>query len=209
MLQEGGAPPALTEGTTSRFQYTVRTGDTIISIAVNFGSTVEEILRINNLTERDIIRPGDQLTIPLRQTPSEVLESAATAVAEAPSTSIGTVAEDTTTIYLEPRLIGPADGSRIARTDEVLFRWISVDVLQPNEWYVLLIYPESGVTQALPSVWTKATSYRLGPELAPGTGQSATYSWQVSLARVKTNADGQLVIEAASPASTVRRFTWE
>lgn len=210
ILQEGGAPSVLTDGPASRFQYTVRTGDTIISIAVNFGSTVEEILRINNLTERDIIRPGDQLLIPLGQTPTEVLESAATAVVEAPSAAIvGTIAEETTTIYLEPRLIGPADGSRIARTDEVLFRWISVDLLQPNEWYVLLIYPESGTNQSFPSVWTKATSYRLAPDFAPAAGEQGGYSWQVSLARVQTSTDGQLIIEAASPASSVRRFNWE
>ncbi|MCB0065401.1 MAG: LysM peptidoglycan-binding domain-containing protein [Caldilineaceae bacterium] len=210
VLQEGGAAIALTEGPTSRFQYTVRPGDTIISIAVNFGSTVDEILQINNLTEQDIIRPGDQLLIPLRQTPTEVLESAATAVAEPPSAAtVGTATDGSGTIYLEPRLIGPADGSHIARTDELLFRWISVDVLQANEWYVLLIYPEGGATQPFPSVWTKATSYRIGPEFAPAAGQSATYSWQVSLARVKTSADGQLIIEAASPASAVRRFSWE
>lgn len=210
VLQEVNTSTTLPQGPTSRFQYTVRTGDTIISIAVSFGSTVEEILRVNNMTERDIIRPGDTLVIPLRQTPTEVLESAATAVAASPTAAtIGTVAEDSTTIYLEPRLIGPADGSRIARADELLFRWISVDVLQPNEWYVLLIYPESGATQAFPSIWTKATSYRIDPSMAPATGESATYSWQISLARVKTSADGQLIIEAASPASAVRRFTWE
>jgi len=210
ILQEAGALTALSGGPASQFQYTVRTGDTIISIAVNFGSTVDEILRINNLTERDIIRPGDQLLVPLRQTPAEVLESAAAVVIEAPSAAVvGTIDTDPTTIYLEPRLIGPADGGRIARTDELLFRWISVDLLQPNEWYVLLIYPEGGATQAFPSMWTKATSYRIGPAFAPAAGQSASYSWQVSLARVQTSADGQLIIEAASPASAVRRFTWE
>ncbi len=210
VLQEGGTQSALTEGPTSRFQYTVRTGDTIISIAVNFGSTVAEILQANNLTDQAIIRPGDQLVIPLRSTPSEVLESAATASAESPTATTNStsgVAADT--IYLEPRLIGPADSSRIGHSEELLFRWISVDLLQPNEWYVLLIYPEGGAAQPFPSVWTKATSYRIGPEFAPSAGQSASYSWQISLARVLTNEEGQMIIEAAGPASVVRRFIWE
>jgi LysM repeat protein len=209
VLQAGGTQAALAEGPTSRFQYTVRTGDTIISIAVNFGSTVDEILQANNLTAQAIIRPGDQLVVPLRSTPSEVLESAATAVVEAPAaTTNNSAGSQTDTIYLEPRLIGPADGSRIAQTEELLFRWISVDLLQPNEWYVLLLYPERDAAQQFPSIWTKATSYRIGPEFAPAAGQSATYAWQVSLARV-TSADGKMIIEAASPASEVRRFTWE
>lgn len=208
VVQAGGAAAVLPSGPATNFQYTVRTGDTIISIAVNFGSTVAEILQANNLTERDIIRPGDQLTIPIRQTPSEVLASAATAVVEGATTG-ATGANDTATIYLEPRLIGPDDGVHVSREAELLFRWISVDVLQPNEWYVLLLYPESGATQPLPSVWTKATSYRLGSEYAPAAGQRATYAWQVSLARVKTDENGKMIIEAASPASPVRRFTWE
>lgn len=210
VLQEVGSQSTLAGGPTSRFQYTVRTGDTIISIAVNFGSTVAEILQANNLTDQAIIRPGDQLVIPLRSTPSEVLESAATAVAEAPTVTTNSTNNATgATIYLEPRLIGPADGSQLNLSEEILFRWISVDLLQPNEWYVLLIYPEGGTAQPFPSLWTKATSYRIGPEFAPSAGQSASYAWQVSLARVQTNEDGQMVIEAAGPASAVRRFTWQ
>ncbi|MCB0062729.1 MAG: LysM peptidoglycan-binding domain-containing protein [Caldilineaceae bacterium] len=210
ILQESSSFPLAAQGPASLFQYTVRTGDTIISIAVNFGSTVDEILRANNMTENDLIRPGDELTIPLRTAPAEVLESATTAVAETPEVSASAVTPGTDTIiYLEPQLIGPPDGSSIARTDELLFRWISVDILKPNEWYVLLIYPENGAAQEVPSVWTKSTSFRLGPEFAPAAGQRAAYAWQVSLVRVKTDADGQMILEAASPASDVRRLVWE
>lgn len=210
VLQNGEGQAAINQGPATNFQYTVRTGDTIISIAVNFGSTVAEILRINGLSETDLIRPGDQLTIPLRQTPVEVLESAANAITNPSTVTVnGATGQTGETIYLEPRLIGPTDGSQIARTEEILFRWISVDVLQPNEWYVLLIFPDGGATQEIPSVWTKATSYRLGTAFAPDTGARASYAWQVSLARVKTNQDGQRILEAASPPSPVRRFVWE
>ncbi|MEZ4682595.1 MAG: LysM peptidoglycan-binding domain-containing protein [Caldilineaceae bacterium] len=210
VLQEAGTQFLPNQGTTERFQYTVRAGDTIVSIAANFGSTVDEILQANNLTANDLIRPGDQLAIPVSQTPAEVLESAATAVvAVTDPTTNGPAATDADTIYLEPRLIGPADNATVPRTEEVLFRWISVDVLQANEWYVLLIYPDGGASQAFSSIWTKSTSYRVGPEFAPAAGQSAAYVWQVSLARVKTSTDGQMVIEAASPASPVRHFTWQ
>lgn len=210
ILQESPAAALATAGPASLFQYTVRTGDTIISIAVNFGSTVEEILQANNMSENDLIRPGDELIIPLRAAPVEVLESAATAVVETTDSATNApVSQTDSIIYLEPRLIGPPDGSSIARTDEVLFRWISVDILKPNEWYVLLIYPENGAAQELPSVWTKSTSFRLGPEFAPAAGQRAAYAWQVSLVRVKTDAGGQMILEAASPASDVRRLVWE
>lgn len=194
----------------ARFQYTVQSGDTVVSIAVNFGSTVEDILAVNNLSANDIIRPGDVLVIPLRQTPTEVIESAA---APPPQSSITQTQSAPPTnaeaIYVEPRLLGPSNEETVLREESVLFRWISVDVLAPNEWYVLLIYPSGSASQPIPSVWTKATSYRLGPEFAPDAGQSAAYAWQISVVRVKTDSNGQMILEAASPPSEVRRFTWQ
>lgn len=43
--------------------YTVQNGDTLSSIAFNFGITVNTILWENNLTAYSLIRPGDKLTI--------------------------------------------------------------------------------------------------------------------------------------------------
>jgi hypothetical protein len=90
-----------------------------------------------------------------------------------------------------------------------LLRWVSVDVLAPNEWYVLLLYPASENARRLPSIWLKATSYRLEADLAPAEGQSADYAWQVSVVRVKIGERGQTILEAASPTSPLRRFTWQ
>lgn len=196
----------------ARFQYTVQSGDTIVSIAVNFGSTVEDILAVNNRSANDIIRPGDVLVIPLRQTPTEVIESAAPPPSPAQSAITQTqsaLPANVEAIYVEPRLMGPSNEEVVLREEAVLFRWISVDVLAPNEWYVLLIYPSGNASQPIPSVWTKATSYRLGPEFAPDAGQSAAYAWQISVVRVKTDNNGQMILEAASPPSEVRRFTWQ
>jgi LysM repeat protein/predicted nucleic acid-binding Zn ribbon protein len=191
----------------SRFEYTVQAGDTIVSIAARFGSTVEDILIINNLTNNDFIRPGDVLLIPVPEVPAEVLASTEpTPVPEGvtpppPSTATGPV-------YAAPRLIGPPDEAGVALTEAALLRWISVDVLADNEWYVLLVYPISGAARSLPSIWTKATSYRLETDLAPDAGETATYGWQVSVVRVKPGVNNQYALEAASPPSELRSFTW-
>ncbi len=112
-------------------------------------------------------------------------------------------------IYIEPRLTGPANRATISREEPVLLRWVSVDLLAPNEWYVLLIYPNEGTAQDLPTIWTKGTSYRLGTEFAPEEGQSAGYTWLVSVVRVNPMPDGRRELEAASPPSLTRTFTWE
>jgi LysM repeat protein/predicted nucleic acid-binding Zn ribbon protein len=191
----------------SRFEYTVQLGDTIVSIAARFGSTVEEILIANNLTNNDFIRPGDVLLIPVPEVPAEVLASTAPtplpegATPPPPSTATGPV-------YAEPRLIGPPDEAAVALTEAALLRWISVDVLADNEWYVLLVYPISGSARSVPSIWTKATSYRLETTLAPAAGETATYAWQVSVVRVKPGINNQYALEAASLPSELRSFTW-
>jgi LysM repeat protein/predicted nucleic acid-binding Zn ribbon protein len=185
----------------SRFEYTVQAGDTIISIANRFGSTVEEIVIANSLTANDFILPGDVLMIPVREVPAEVLASTEEGSAEAAPGSSGV-------IYAEPRPIGPANEEVIGADQSVLLRWVSVDVLAPNEWYVLLIYPISGPAQTFPSIWTKTTSYNLDAAFAPTTGEAATYAWQVSVVRVMPGISNQYALEAASPPSELRSFTW-
>lgn len=210
--QAVSAPPSATvvsEGATSNFQYTVKDGDTIVSIAVSLGSTVDDILRANTMSENDIIRAGDVLNVPVRSVPQAVIDSAETAsVTETTTDSAATPTPASAVVYARPQLIAPADGITLPRDEAVLLRWASVDLLAPNEWYVVLLYPQSPDARQFPSIWTKATSHRVELEDAPQEGQSAAYSWQVSVVRVQDAPGGQS-LEAASPASELRRFTWE
>ena len=191
----------------SRFEYTVQPGDTVVSIAARFGSTVEEILIANNLSDNDFIRPGDVLLVPVPEVPAEVLASTEPTPLPEGVTPVPTTTA-TGPVYAEPRLIGPPNDGTVALTEAALLRWISVDVLADNEWYVLLVYPIDGAAHSLPSIWTKATSYRLETDLAPAAGETATYAWQVSVVRVKPGVNNQYALEAASLTSELRSFTW-
>lgn len=44
--------------------YVVQTGDTLLAIATRFGTTVSEIVALNELTDPNQIRQGQQLLIP-------------------------------------------------------------------------------------------------------------------------------------------------
>ncbi len=61
--------PVITEGSSSVAPrdaievYAVQTGDTLSSIAVKFGLSINTILWSNNLTVKSVLRPGDSLTI--------------------------------------------------------------------------------------------------------------------------------------------------
>ena len=44
--------------------YYTRVGDTLWKIAKKFGSTVDEIVKVNSIENQDMIMPGEQLFIP-------------------------------------------------------------------------------------------------------------------------------------------------
>lgn len=184
----------------STMAYTVQQGDTVASIAVQFGSRVDTILSTNSMDANTIIRPGDVLRVPVENVPDSVLDS--TNVVE-PSTG------GPTEVYAAPQLIGPTDGVILSRDEPILLRWASVDLLADQEYYVLLIVPNAGSTREIQPIWTKANSHRLDTEFAPPPGESAEYSWYVSVVRVNLQPDGQRVLEAASLKGDVRTLTWQ
>jgi membrane-bound lytic murein transglycosylase D len=47
----------------ARIHYQVKKGDNVWSIARKFGVSAQKVLRWNKLSARDVIRPGDTLTI--------------------------------------------------------------------------------------------------------------------------------------------------
>ncbi|MEZ4658927.1 MAG: LysM peptidoglycan-binding domain-containing protein [Caldilineaceae bacterium] len=200
-------PLAPAQGNAS-FNYVVQEKDTIVSISILFGSSVNDILAANNLAANDIIRPGQVLVVPVRNVPDEVVENA-TANQDAGAVTAPQPNDDANRIYIEPRLTGPPDDAVLSREEAVLLRWLSVDILAPNEWYVLQIISADGNAPNIPPVWTKTTSYRLPVELAPAAGESATYDWQVSVIRVKSSANQTPELEATSPPSQPRTFTWQ
>ena len=193
-------PASAAAGPANNFAYIVVTGDTLVSIALRFGSSVQDIQTANSLGSDALIRPGDRLVIPVRGAPPEALQPT-----PAPA---GAAAGVNSVAYNQPQLIAPGPGATIVRTEPVLLQWASVGVLQPNEWYVLQILPRGPQARVFPTVWTKQTSHRIGVEQAPDVGQLAEYDWLVSIVRV-ASAAGQPLLEAASPSSEARRFVWQ
>ena len=193
----------------SIFNYIVLDGDTINSIAILFGAKISDILQANDLGPNEIIRPGQVLLVPVRNVPAGVLNSSDDTASSNVSETTSSSAQEDNKIYIEPRLIGPPNDTTLSRVEPVLLRWASVDILAPDEWYVLQINAINDSARPIVPIWTKTTSYRLNPELAPPAGQSARYSWQVSVIRVIALANDQYRLEAISPSSTARIFTWQ
>ncbi len=182
------------------FNYTVKPGDTLVSIAVHFGANVDAIQKANGIGPNDFIQPGQVLQVPVAGVLPTVLASSEAARAQQSPGS--------PQVYGTLQLLGPGDGERIPYDEDVMFRWLSVGLLQLNEWYVLHIWPRDGLFELPPPVWTKATSFRLTNQWAPPSDRVVTYGWQISVVRVVTNTNGERSIEATSPPSEVRNFVW-
>jgi LysM repeat protein len=45
--------------------HVVRRGETLFKIAASYGVTVSDLLGINQITERTILRPGQRIRVPL------------------------------------------------------------------------------------------------------------------------------------------------
>ena len=56
--------PTPTEEVQGAQEYTIEAGDTLSSIADQFGVTIDAIIAANELANPDFIQPGDTLTIP-------------------------------------------------------------------------------------------------------------------------------------------------
>jgi LysM repeat protein len=208
LIPQGATLPAavVQQATSSVFNYVVKPGDTIVSIAIRFGTTVEAILAANDLTPDDFIQPDQNLLVPVGELPPQVLESSEQAVIELGAD--GNDVQEQPAIYAAPRLLGPVDEFSLDTNETLLFRWLSVDLLQPNEWYVLRVWSADGAYPDPASVWTKATSYRLTTDLDLDTDQTVGFRWQVSVVRVLPDQGVGRELQAASFPSEIRLFSW-
>ncbi|MFP3897549.1 MAG: hypothetical protein ACLFV5_12035, partial [Anaerolineales bacterium] len=92
--------------------------------------------------------------------------------------------------YREPQLLAPPHGSMVKGKDEdVILNWTSVGVLADDEWYRLYLWPAEEDEPVVE--WTKATSWRVPPEMYPGQGMLNAIHWQVTVVvRADEEAEG-------------------
>jgi LysM repeat protein len=95
VLRESAA--AQSSAAATNFEYIVKSGDTLSTIATAFGTTVEDILVANQLTAGEFIQPGDSLLLPLLGAPPEALAATPEPAGATPASAA------TAVIYVAPR----------------------------------------------------------------------------------------------------------
>lgn len=83
--------------------------------------------------------------------------------------------------------------------------WASVGVLSDETWYVVrLRTARPGEPEVTREAWVKPNAWRLRDDLAPATGTTQRYRWDVTVVR----RTGEDEIKALSPRSEIRTFQW-
>ncbi len=190
-------------------RHTVQRGDTLISIAASYGSTVDA-LRLANQLDSDLLSIGQLLQVPVGAwTPTAV--PAAVVVASATPTA--------QFAYAAPSLMFPPDNATFrGKQAAPALEWVAPGALKPNEFYVVHLETIAGEERrTLPSLTVRqGTSVKLDPAIYYPSGANpngAQFAWYVVIVSQTTgnNLRASSVgtqTSASSPPSATRMFMW-
>jgi len=179
--------------------YTVKAGDSLISIAEEYGTTVEAIVAANEIADPHMIRLGQELIIPLGS-PTPTLTA----------TSLPTPTPTPAPPYPAPALLTPTDEEVfLGEGAAILLSWTSVGILSEDEWYVVHVhYTVDGKMRSV-SEWTQATSWHVPAAFYSAEADSYLYRWNVIVMRqTGMKPDGTREGVPISPLSETRSFLW-
>jgi LysM repeat protein len=166
-------PSAESTETGPEITYTILSGDTLLGIAIDHGTTIEAIYTANPDLDPSLIFPGQQIIVPLAPptpTPTPTTPPTPTATPTLP--------------YSVPNLLSPT-ADQVVDEGTLFFNWTSTGLLAADEFYVLQLTWANGV---LTEVWLKNSSWRITKEQRPANG---LITWTVSIMRqTGTRADG-------------------
>lgn len=191
--------------------HTIRTGDTLLGLALKYDTTVSDIVEANGLSgPNELLVVGTVLVIPSgapSPTPVTPTLTPTTTPTRTPRPSPTPVEPSPTPRFSLPApvLLGPPDDA-LLKGETALLNWVSVGVLADDTWYMVrLRTARPGEPEATREAWVKATSWRVPKDLAPEAGTTQRYRWDVTVVR-KTEA-GQR--KELSPPSEIRTFRWQ
>lgn len=185
------APPG-----TSAATYVVKQGDSCSAIAAQFKISVDDIIRLNpdlNLNQQCLIQVGDTLNV-----------SGAAVAAAPPATPYLLIPPTPRAARPAPALLAPLDDARID-SSAALLEWLSIGVLQPNEFYVVQIQPAGAIT--VPLFETRSTFLRIDDSLLADQPERA-FAWWVQVKLRIGEQNGVPIYRDAGPPSPARRFLW-
>lgn len=179
--------------------HTVRTGDTLSTIAELYGVSVADIRAANNIPENsETININQVLTIP-QYTPTP--EPQAEVIISGTPTPL--------LAYAAPDMLYPPDKAIFVGPDAVvILQWASNGILSDREFYELeFIAPTANGKETL-NIYQRSTAWRVPKDYFPAANASErTFSWRVSIVRLIAGS-GKPNYKVVSQTVRRRSFTW-
>jgi hypothetical protein len=166
--------------------HTVVEGDTIVSIAQDYNTTIEVLSQLNRTTlffptTCDFTNrsggPDCNVNIQIDQCINVPLPTLTPTLSPTPS---GDETLTPTPTFAPPRPVYPPQGAIV--TGGVSLQWVSAGRLAANEAYFVQIYDVSQPDAAPVTGISRTNNFQLPDSLAPTDGQERTYEWTVSVA---------------------------
>ncbi len=178
--------------------HTVREGDTLSTIAEQYGVRLADIRAANEIPEDvETIQVNQVITVP-RYTPTPEPEAF---VDTTPTPTPGTMR------YTAVSMLYPPDGTLFSDSNDVIaLQWASVGLLDDREFYQIELFLP-GESPTTHRAFTKATVWRVPSDLLPRESPGIhTFSWRVFVVRQTVmGADPDRIV---SPATRRRTFSW-
>lgn len=183
-----------TDTACQKVNYTVKSGDSLSGIALNYNVPAEAIRDYNGLSG-DTVRIDQVLIIPL---------------CERRPTAGPTPTPTTPPPYGPVNLLLPPDGAVFTNSsDTVTLQWAAVDTLRQNEAYAVTILDVTDGGTRLAVEYVTETRYVLPANLRPLGTTPHILRWNVLTVRqTGTTKDGEPIWTPAGAASAFRDFIW-
>ncbi len=180
-------------------EHVVKTGETLIAIAINYEVSVQLIESVNNITDPNLVREGQKLCIPL-VTPGP-----------APSPTFGpspTPVDEP--LYAAPQLLYPPAGIEVPpRSTQVALQWTVVGLLDADEYYMIEVRNLSRPGSRAVRGFAKTTTWTLPDTIQPAAGEIETFAWRVSVVRGDgAPTDSDFLWERTGLPSDWQTFMW-
>lgn len=184
-------------GATATFHretYTVHLNDTCGGIANHYHISVNDLMRINGITDCITLREGQVLVIPL----------------ELATTPGPTPTATTPPPYPAPNQLVPNDGQAFTSVETgVTLQWTSVGELRAEEFYEVVAEDVTCNCARIYKEYTTETRVIIPAEYRPTEGTPHIFRWHVGTVRQKgTSTTGEPIFDSAGRASPERVFSW-
>ena len=182
--------------------YTVRSGDTLSTIAEEYNISVSDLREANDIPANSESIQADQvLTIP-QYTPTPT----PTPGVEAVTNVTPTPRRD----YTSPAPLYPPQDATFNGADALLIlQWASVGILEDNEFYHVELTVPAPEGEMSTDVYIRATAWRVPMELFPPPEvKNRTCIWRVSVVR-QTATEPEPSYKVIGPAAGSQAFIWD